>query len=98
MEPKVITINLYTVSVRVLLTIRLAISQGRTARWEQSRMVGGLQVTVSCQVGRAREERTGGYGNFENFTNLFASKRSDRKKSGMDGLLRNKSLGWGLRV
>ena len=79
----------YSVLVRVFMSIRNTISQGRIARWEERRMVGGLQVKVSFEVGRAVQERPSRFGNIGNsFAMIFGSRQSEGRREEMRGSTR----------
>ena len=76
--------------------IKTTISQGRTVRWEQSRVVGGLQVKISCQLGKVGHEGERRAGNFGDIVGmLFGGQEngSQKKDHGRRGVRRAKSMG-----
>ena len=78
------------------MIIKTTISQGRTARWEQSKVVGGLQIRISCQVGKVDQEGERRAGNFGDMVGmLFGSREngSQKKDQRWRGVRRAKSMG-----
>ena len=78
------------------MMIKATISQGRTVRLEQSRVVGGLQVKISCQLGKVVHEGERGTGNFGDIVGmLFGGQEngSQKKDQGWRGVRRAKSMG-----
>jgi hypothetical protein len=78
------------------MMIKATISQGRTVRLEQSRVVGGLQVKISCQLGKVVHEGERGAGNFRDIVSMLFGVQengSQKKDQGWRGVRRAKSMG-----
>ena len=91
----VLTTYCYTALLRVIITIQTTISQGRVAKWNTSKMVGGIQFGISCQVKRAEPK---GKAKGENFTETVAVLfRNEKKTVGhreARNFLPSKDQGW----
>ena len=73
----------FSVLVRLILTIRtihITISQGSIAKWNTSKVVGGLQIKISCQAGRAENHARGKRENFTDTVSLIFE--NDKKRAG----------------